>query len=405
MKFARCLNMSVLVCSVVLCANSASAQWLGPTGPKNLIRYTTGNVYVGNAGFDNPVIRFDVVDDGNNSGNVIGVHSFIGTAGNGVRTTAVWGETNNPNGRALQGFNFATTGAGVGAWLETAATGGIAVRGRATAANGQNYGGMFDNRSTQGVGLFAAASATSGPSIALWVHSDSADGGYGLYSTGGRRNYIEKKVGIGTIPTTGMSEMLKVAGDVAFTGNLSVTGNVSKAGGTFKIDHPLDPANKYLYHSFVESPDMMNIYNGVVTTDTEGYAVVTMPDYFEAANADFRYQLTVIDEATPDIFTVRVSQKMRGNTFVIKTFPGNLEVSWQVTGIRNDAWAKANRVKPEVDKGPNRGTYLHPHLFGQPVRKTEGYNPEQPRRAPVSDEAPLAPVQSTAAHQTFPNLR
>jgi len=29
----------------------------------------------------------------------------------------------------------------------------------------------------------------------------------------------------------------------------------------FKVDHPLDPENKYLSHSFVESPDMMNIYN------------------------------------------------------------------------------------------------------------------------------------------------
>ncbi len=404
MKLVRWLNVFVVLCSMALCANSASAQWVGPTGPKNLIRYTTGNVYVGRAGFDNPVIRFDVVDDGNNSGNVIGIHSSIGTAGNGVRTTAIWGETNNPQGRGVQGFNFATTGAGVGGWFETAATGGIAVRGRATATTGQNYGGMFDNRSTEGVGLFAGASATSGPSIALWVDSGS-DTGYGFYSTRGNRNYFEKKVGIGTIPTTGMSEMLKVGGDVSVTGNLSVTGNVSKAGGTFKIDHPLDPANKYLYHSFVESPDMMNIYNGVVTTDVEGYAVVTMPDYFEALNMDFRYQLTVID-ATTDIFTVRVSQKMSGNTFVIKTFPGNLEVSWQVTGIRNDAWANANRVKPEVDKGPNRGTYLHPHLFGQPVQKTEGYNPEQPRRAPVSDEAPLTPVHSTAAGQTFsPNLR
>jgi hypothetical protein len=263
----------------------------------------------------------------------------------------------------------------------------------------------FDNTSAGGVGLFGAASATSGPSIAIWAHSDST-AGYGFYSTGGSRNYFEKKIGIGTIPTA-QSEMLEVGGNGRISGNLSVTGTLSKAGGTFKIDHPLDPANKYLYHSFVESPDMMNIYNGVVTTDVEGYAVVTMPDYFEALNMDFRYQLTVIDEATPDIFTVRVSQKMKGNTFVIKTFPGNLEVSWQVTGVRNDAWAKANRVKPEVDKGSNRGTYIHPELFGKSPRAAEGYNLEQqPRPAPVSYEAPLTPVQSSAALQSFsPNLR
>ena len=44
---------------------------------------------------------------------------------------------------------------------------------------------------------------------------------------------------------------------------------LSKSIGTFKIDHPLDPANKYLSHSFVELPDMMNIYNGNVMTDAE----------------------------------------------------------------------------------------------------------------------------------------
>lgn len=58
-----------------------------------------------------------------------------------------------------------------------------------------------------------------------------------------------------------------------FLGDVDVDGDLSKAGGSFKIDHPLDPANKYLYHSFVESPDMMNIYNGNVTTDAEGKAV------------------------------------------------------------------------------------------------------------------------------------
>ena len=47
-----------------------------------------------------------------------------------------------------------------------------------------------------------------------------------------------------------------------FAGIVKITGNHQKSGGSFKIDHPLDPANKYLCHSFVESPDMKNIYDG-----------------------------------------------------------------------------------------------------------------------------------------------
>jgi len=50
-------------------------------------------------------------------------------------------------------------------------------------------------------------------------------------------------------------------------GKVKITGNLEKAGGSFKIDHPLDPANKYLCHSFVESSDMKNVYDGVVVLD------------------------------------------------------------------------------------------------------------------------------------------
>lgn len=57
-----------------------------------------------------------------------------------------------------------------------------------------------------------------------------------------------------------------------FNGDVTVTGNLAKGGGLFVIDHPLDPKNKYLYHSFVESPDMMNIYNGNVELDGKGEA-------------------------------------------------------------------------------------------------------------------------------------
>jgi hypothetical protein len=64
-------------------------------------------------------------------------------------------------------------------------------------------------------------------------------------------------------------------------GNVNVGGTLTKNAGSFKIDHPLDPANKYLYHSFVESPDMMNVYNGNITTDKRGLATVILPDYFE----------------------------------------------------------------------------------------------------------------------------
>jgi hypothetical protein len=142
-------------------------------------------------------------------------------------------------------------------------------------------------------------------------------------------------------------------------GDLIVGGNVTKGSGSFKIDYPLDPANKTLSHSFVESPDMMNIYNGNLTTDTKGQAVVTLPEYFQALNRDFRYQLTVIGEFAQAI----VAREIKDNRFSIKTNKPNVKVSWQITGIRQDAYANANRIQVVESKGERRGTYLHPELF------------------------------------------
>lgn len=152
-----------------------------------------------------------------------------------------------------------------------------------------------------------------------------------------------------------------------FVGNVEVTGTLSKGGGSFKIDHPLDPENKFLYHSFVESPDMMNIYNGNVVTNENGEAVVELPEYFEALNRDFRYQLTVVGTFAQAI----VGEKVKANRFTIKTNAPGVEVSWQVTGIRHDAWANRNRIPvEEVKPDLERGYYLYPEAFDQPPERS-----------------------------------
>jgi hypothetical protein len=163
-------------------------------------------------------------------------------------------------------------------------------------------------------------------------------------------------------PGTGTSN-----GNVQVVGNLSVTGTVSKGAGSFKIDDPLDPANKYLSHSFVESPDMMNIYNGNVLLDSKGEAWVVLPEYFEALNQDFRYQLTAIGAPGPGLY---VAQEIKDNHFQIAGGKPGAKVSWQVTGIRHDAYANAHRIPNEEDKvGDDRGSYLNPELFHQTEAK------------------------------------
>jgi hypothetical protein len=149
----------------------------------------------------------------------------------------------------------------------------------------------------------------------------------------------------------------------AFTGNVRITGTLSKGGGGFRIDHPLEPERKYLSHSFVESPDMLNVYNDNVTTDATGEATVTLPAYFEALNQDFRYQLTVMGQFAQAI----VAREIRNNQFTIKTDQPHVKVSWQVTGVRKDPFANRHRILAEEDKpGAERGMYLHPEVYGRP---------------------------------------
>ena len=153
-------------------------------------------------------------------------------------------------------------------------------------------------------------------------------------------------------------------------GTVHVLGTLTKGGGSFMIDHPLDPANKYLYHSFVESPDMMNVYNGNIVLDGKGEAVVTLPDWFGALNRDFRYQLTAIGAPGPNLY---VAEEISNNRFKIAGGTSGGKVSWQVTGIRQDAYANAHRIPVEQDKpAAEKGTYLHPELFGAPPEKGLG---------------------------------
>jgi hypothetical protein len=141
-----------------------------------------------------------------------------------------------------------------------------------------------------------------------------------------------------------------------------VAGTLFKNAGAFLIDHPVEPESKFLVHSFVESPDMKNIYDGVVTTNTNGIAVVTMPSWFEALNMDFRYQLTCMGQFAQAI----VLNEIRQNSFVIQTDKPNVKVSWQVTGTRNDPYAREHRLPVEKLKTGNEvGHYIYPQGYGK----------------------------------------
>ena len=311
------------------------------------------------------------------SGATSGVYGQnLSSSGYGVRgeatstvggTYGVYGQNASVSGTGVVGVSSATTGFNNGVYGQDASTSGIGVSGNATAATGTTYGVYGQSSSVNGTGVYGATSTVTGQGIGVHGVSNSVDsaidnGGvfgesFGAGGTGvaGRANVGSTAFGVWGISTSGSAGY--------FSGDVLVTGTLSKAGGSFKIDHPLDPANKYLAHSFVESPDMMNIYNGNVVTGPDGLAWVELPDYFETLNRDFRYQLTVVGQFAQAI----VAEKVRGNRFAIRTDKPGVEVSWQVTGIRQDPWAEAHRIQVEPEKGPAaRGKYLNPELYGQP---------------------------------------
>jgi hypothetical protein len=127
---------------------------------------------------------------------------------------------------------------------------------------------------------------------------------------------------------------------------------------------------------------MMNVYNGNVVLDANGEARVQLPEWFESLNKEFRYQLTCIGGFAP----VYVAQEVSGNHFKISGGTAGMRVSWQVTGIRKDAFAEKHRIPvEELKPAGERGTYLHPEVFGQPANRGVNYERMKSMERPVRE--------------------
>ena len=156
------------------------------------------------------------------------------------------------------------------------------------------------------------------------------------------------------------------------TGKVWVDGDFTVVGTkAFTMDHPLDPENKTLMHAAAESNEVINFYSGNITTDANGKAIVKLPDYFEAINKDFRYQLTVIGTFAQAI----ISKEVSNNAFEIATSQPNVKVSWEVKGVRNDAHMRKYPFTAEQEKSASqKGKYLDPAAYNLPQSKSVSYD-------------------------------
>ncbi len=352
------------------------------------------------------------------SGENIGVHgSTVSSAGKGVYGEAwsttgtnygVFGTTRSSDGAGVQGSASATSGVTYGVYGLSESTSGRGVQGSASATSGHTAGVYGWNVSTSGAAVWGHAHSSSGTNYGVRGNTNSDDG-YGGYFSGGTgvfglgsategttygvRGLSHRTAGVGVFgfATASTGTNYGVRGRTGsddgyagyFNGRVHVLGDLSATGSKpFQIDHPLNPAERYLYHFAQEAPEVQNVYNGVVNLDASGAAVVTLPDYFAALNAGpFRYQLTPIGAAMPNL---HIAEEIQDNQFEIAGGVPGAKVSWEVTAVRNDPYLRDHRIEAEQDKPTDeQGTYLYPEGYGQPEEMGLDYQ----RDAHLFDEA------------------
>lgn len=280
---------------------------------------------------------------GASAGSFVG-SSYCGPALKGVNTaTGLCGELNGAVGVYGEGTSFGvqgTTTSGDGVF-------GSSSNGNGVRAASANYNGLY--------GSSSSASASG-------VYGENFNGGFGIAGRVDSSGTNWAVLGDAQLNT---GKAGKFVGSVTISGALTVSGTKS-----FKIDHPLDPENKYLVHSCVESDQMKNVYDGVAVLDSRGEAVVRLPDWFEALNRDFRYQLTPLGSQA-QLF---VAAEVRDRRFKIAGGKPGLRVSWQITGVRRDRGALAHPMQVEELKPEElRGKYIQPEAFGADVQRSENF--------------------------------
>lgn len=308
-----------------------------------------------------------VVGDTNTGNGVIGVSSapagdgVIGIASDTAQNGVLGAAFGTDYGNGVNGYTYANYGFGVVGY-----------------SNGSNGIGVFGSSYT-GIGISGVRGSSSGAMGSLMSPGSLGDtndgnGVIGLTSAWnavgvyGRTTYDGS--GAGIVGETTSASPSSYAG--IFYGNVYVVGDLGASGTkSFRIDYPLDPANKYLYHYAVESPQVQNQYNGTVTLDANGEAVVDLPEYFSAVNTSpFTYQLTAIGAPGPNLY---ISQEVTGNQFKIAGGAPGAKVSWLLFGVRNDPLMRDYPHTDVVDKPQGEaGMYVYPQGYGQPASSQKG---------------------------------
>lgn len=309
------------------------------------IFYNSGNVGIG-SNLTSPYYKLHVVDAQMTFQSGVGHFENIIPSYDAAGVSGICDETDS------YGYGVYGKGGWYGVYGEVSST---------DSSNTNSHSGVVGNCSnTYGGG------SNSGLSGGVSNQNSTGGSNYGViggsYVTGSGSSYGVYGSVTGT--TSGNKYGVYASGDMGASGTKS-----------FEIDHPLDPENKYLKHYCTESPEVLNVYRGNVQLDSNGEAIVELPDYFGAININFSYHLTPIGHPSQ----LYVKEKIRDNRFTIAGGEPGMEASWMVYAERNDLYIQQNprSKKVEVEKTWEKGKYSRPELYGQPEEMGVHYNDDK----------------------------
>lgn len=129
-----------------------------------------------------------------------------------------------------------------------------------------------------------------------------------------------------------------------FESTIIVAGQIKAITKSFKIDHPIDPKNKYLEHGSLEGPEHGIYQRG----KGSGYGLVTinLPDYFTALSED-SYSIIVTPRNNTQLYVI----KSNSRSFTVsrigpfKFIKKYIEFDYLIIGERNDIKIEVEQTK------------------------------------------------------------
>jgi hypothetical protein len=86
-----------------------------------------------------------------------------------------------------------------------------------------------------------------------------------------------------------------------------------------------------------------------------------------------------------------IASEISQNRFRIAGGRSHGKVSWQVTGVRHDAYAKAHPLQVEEEKPvTEQGTYMHPEAYGRQDSRGGEVSRSRVQRSPEKNIEPEA---------------